>query len=149
MSLRLDPITHVYDLGCSAQRAFEVYARRIGDWWDPRYTTNADTLQSVTIEPRVGGRVFATHADIGEHDWGRVVVWEPGRRLVHTSTLAQTQEHPSTVSVSFIPSGNRCTVKFEHGGWNEHNAADRKKFSDWAVMLDRFAAMADRSEARP
>ncbi|HZM19544.1 MAG TPA: hypothetical protein VFB87_09045, partial [Gaiellaceae bacterium] len=61
---------------CSAQHAFAVYTGRIGEWWDANYSANAETLRAVTIEPRVGGRVFATHEDLGEHDWGEVTVWE-------------------------------------------------------------------------
>jgi hypothetical protein len=51
----------------------------------------------------------------------------------------------------------RCTVRFAHGGWTEANVEARKKFGDWHVMLDRFAALSDsegrvtpeRSRARP
>ena len=32
-------------------------------------------------------------------------------------------------------------VRFRHGGWNEGNAADRHKFTDWRLILDRFAAL--------
>ena len=97
----------------------------------------------MTIEPGVGGRVYSTHSDIGEDDWGEVTVWEPGHRLVHTFTLAQDPEHPSEVAAEFVPSDEGCTVRFAHGGWTEANVAARKKFSDWPVMLDRFAALAD------
>jgi hypothetical protein len=137
------PITHEYALPCSAGEAFEAYTGRIGEWWDPRYTANAETLETVVIEPRVNGRVYARHADIGEDDWGAVTVWEPGRRLVHTFTLAQDPAHPSEVEVEFVPGGEGggCTMRFAHGGWNEANAATRQKFSDWRVMLDRFAAL--------
>jgi hypothetical protein len=40
-------------------------------------------------------------------------------------------------------SGTGCTVRFAHSGWTDANAAVRKKFGDWPVMLDRFAALAD------
>jgi hypothetical protein len=146
MSGSTSPITHEYVLRCSSQHAFDTYTGRIAEWWDPRYTANADTLKAVTIEPRVGGRVYATHGDIGDDDWGEVTVWEPGRRLVHTFTLAQDAAHPSEVAMDFAPGGeqdNGCTVRFAHGGWTEANAAVREKFSDWPVMLDRFAALAD------
>ena len=72
-----------------------------------------------------------------------------GRRLVHTFTLAQDPQHPSEVSVEFVPgegqgeAGTGCTVRFAHGGWTEASAATRKKFGDWPVMLDRFAALAE------
>jgi hypothetical protein len=102
----------------------------------------------VAIEPRVGGRVYATHGDVGEHDWGEVVVWEPGRRLVHTFSLAQDPQHPSEVAVDFVPGGEGgetggCTVRFAHGGWTDANASARAKFGAWPVMLDRFAALAE------
>lgn len=139
------PITYEYPLRCSAEHAFDTYTAGIGEWWDPRYTANAETLQAVTIEPRVGGRVYATHSDMGKDDWGEVTVWEPGRRLVHTFTLAQDAQNPSEVTAEFAPGedGNGCTLRFAHGGWTEANAAVRKKFSDWPVMLDRFVALAD------
>jgi hypothetical protein len=138
------PITHDRVLACSAEQAFATYTGRIGEWWDPRYTANAATLAAVTIEPRVGGRVFATHSDIGDHDWGEVTVWQPGRRVAHTFALAQDRRHPSEVAVQFVArEGAGCEVHFAHGGWTEANVADRKKFGDWPVMLDRFAALAD------
>jgi Activator of Hsp90 ATPase homolog 1-like protein len=137
------PITYERALGCSADEAFAIYTGRIGEWWWPRNTANAETLQAITIEPRVGGRVYATHSDIGEHDWGVVTVWEPGRRLVHTFTLAQDPEHPSEVAADFVPAGESgSTMRFAHGGWTDANAQVRTKFSDWGPMLDRFAALA-------
>jgi uncharacterized protein YndB with AHSA1/START domain len=95
----------------------------------------------VTIEPRLGGRVYATHGDVGEDEWGEVTAWEPGRRLAHTFALAQDPEHPSEVAVEFVADSDRgTTVRFADGGWTESNVAVREKFGDWPVMLERFAA---------
>jgi hypothetical protein len=142
----LYPIAFEYVLICSAEHAFATYTVRIGKWWDPRYTANPETLETVTIEPRVSGRVYAIHSDLGEHDWGEVTVWDSGRRLVHTFSLAQDPEHPTEVAVEFKPAeGGGCMVRFAHGGWTEANVAARRKFGDWRVMLDRFAALADSS----
>jgi hypothetical protein len=139
------PIGYTLRLRCSAEHAFATYAERIGAWWHPRYTANPETLETVTIETRVGGHVYATHRDIGRHDWGEVTVWEPGRRLVHTFTLAQDPQHPSEVRVEMVPdaAGNGCTVRFAHVGWNAANVSARQKFGDWPLLLDRFAALAD------
>lgn len=143
------PIAHRYEVSCSAERAFSVYVNRIGEWWHPTYTANPATLEGVTIEPGAGGRIYATHTDLGDIDWGRVTLWEPPGRLVHTFALAQSQDHPSEVSVSFAPQRAGCRVDFEHGGWNENNALDRAKFSEWPVMLDRFAALANAAPRGP
>ena len=142
MSESLAPIAHEYVLPRPVEDAFETYVARIGEWWDPRYTANPETLEAVTIEPRVGGRVYARHTDIGEDEWGVVTVWEPGRKLVHTFALAQDPAHPSEVSAEFVPDDEAtCTLRFAHGGWNEANAAVRPKFGDWRVILDRYVAL--------
>jgi len=73
-------------------------------------------------------------------------VWEPSRRVVHTFTLAQDPAHPSEVAVEFVPTGEGCTVRFAHGGWNEDNAGVREKFRDWGMLLDRFAALAEQPD---
>ena len=139
----LPAILHERFLRCSAQHAFAVYTGRIGDWWDPNYSANAETLRAVTIEPRVGGRVFATHEDLGEHDWGEVTAWEPGRRFAHTFTLAQDPQAPSEVTVEYSDDKGGCDLRFAHGGWTEANAGDRAKFNDWPVLLERFAELAE------
>ena len=137
------PITAELRLRCSAEHAFTAYTARIGEWWHPRYTANPETLEGVTIEPRVGGRVYATHRDSGEHHWGDVTEWEPGRRLVHTFSLAQDPRHPSEIAVDFVANGEGCAMRFAHGGWTSANAAVKRKFGDWRVLLDRFVSLAE------
>jgi hypothetical protein len=139
-------LAHEVALRCDAAQAFATYVDRIGEWWHPDYTANAETLEAVTIEPRRGGRVYATHRDLGEHDWGTVTSWETGRRLAHTFTLAQDAAYPSEVAVEFYPRAEGgCSVRLEHGGWTAENVAARAKFGDWPVMLERFAALLDRT----
>lgn len=135
-----EPITFELTLACSPRHAFETYTGRIGDWWDPRYTANADTFEGVTVED---GRIVERHRDGAQYEWGSVTVWDPDRRFVHSFALAQDPANPSEVSVEFEPDGDGCRVRFAHGGWNEANAADRKKFGDWPVLLDRYAALAE------
>jgi hypothetical protein len=72
-----DPVIHTYTLGCGVEEAFDAYTRRIGEWWHPTYTADPDTLETVVIEPRRGGRVFARHAGEGELEWGEVTEWDP------------------------------------------------------------------------
>lgn len=139
----MDPIVVEYELRCGPASAFATYTDRIGQWWHPDYTVNPQTLLTVTIEPRVGGRVYATHSVEGEQQWGEVTVWEPGTRLSHTSTLAQVREYPSEITVRFSPRGDGCAFRFEHGGWTEHNIGFRDKFGDWPLILDRYVALAD------
>ena len=102
---------------------------------------NGETLEAVTIEPGPGGRVYATHSDIGEHLWGEVTVWDPPHRLEHSFFLAQDPDHPSRVEVVLVPEEPGRRLRFSHTGWTAANAASRRKFGDWSVMLDRFAGL--------
>jgi hypothetical protein len=137
----LTPLTFERDLRCDTAHAFAVWTTAAGRWWDPRYTASADTFEEVTVEPRVGGRVYASHGDLGEHDWGEVTVWEPGARVVYAFTLAQDPAHPTELDATFTPrTAGGCTLRLTHGGWSEANAEVRARFTDWPVLLDRFVA---------
>ena len=143
--MNLDPIALSYTLTCPPEQAFDAYVRRVGDWWHPDYTASPATLETVVIEPRVGGRVYERHSDGREFQWGEVTVWEPARRLAYTSTLAQSRAHPSEITVRFAPLAGGSSVHFEHGGWNEDNAKDRQKFGDWSLLLDRYTQLANQT----
>lgn len=138
----LSPISFEYRLACSPAEAFATYTDRIGEWWDGRYTANAETFEGVTIEPRSGGRVYERHRGGTEHEWGEVTEWNPAERLVHSFALAQDPAHPSEVAVEFVRVPDGCLVQFEHRGWAEENVHDRRKFGDWPVLLARFASLA-------
>jgi len=138
----LEPIVHVLSLRCSPAAAFYAYAH-IGDWWHPDYTSNAATLVTVVIEPRVGGRVFERHHDGHTVDWGRVTLWAPPRMLAYATHLAQPPETPSEILVMFEATATGCSVHFEHGGWTAANVEQRAKFREWPLLLRRFATVAD------
>lgn len=134
------PIRHEYVLPVTPREAFDAYVERIGQWWNPDYAPSADGYRGLTIEPRVGGRVFFVDAVRGELDWGRVLAIAPGAIVVHTSTLAQDPHHPSRITAQFVPLDEGGTrFEFEHGGWTADNCAERAKFTEWPLILDRYA----------
>jgi hypothetical protein len=124
--MTIEPVREHYDLKSDPVHAFVTYVNRIGEWWHPLYTDGADTFDGVTIAPEVGGNV------------------------VERSNLGQNGGDPTLVRVRFGPApGGGTSVDFEHGGWNETNAADRPKFTDWPLILDRFAQLADEGTVPP
>jgi hypothetical protein len=148
----LEPIRLELTIECSPKNAFDAYTSRIGEWWDPRYTPSPETLEAVTIEPHVTGRVYSTHTGFGEFDWGLITTWEPGRLLVHSFTLAQYPNQPTEVIAMFLDDPvsvsadgvpQRCVLEFEHRGWTEANARFREKFSDWEHILNQFKVFAE------
>ena len=145
--VQLDPIVHEFDLGCDPERAFDAYANEMGRWWLPDYTGNPATFTDVTIDPRLGGQVTERHSDGAEHDWGGVIAWEPGVRLAYTNTLGMNRAWPTIIRVGFTPTDGGTHVRFEHGGWDERNAAERDTFGDWGLLLDRYRRYAETGSA--
>jgi catechol 2,3-dioxygenase-like lactoylglutathione lyase family enzyme len=136
------PIEQRYELTCSPGQAFDTFTRSIDAWWDPHYAPEG--LVRVEIEPHVGGAVVHHMADGTSYGWGKVLVWDRPGHYAQSFTLAQDPEHPSRLELWFEDTEGGCTMRFEHGGWNTGNLADRTRFTEWTVLLDRFAAVAER-----
>jgi uncharacterized protein YndB with AHSA1/START domain len=131
-----------------AERAWRVFAQNMGAWWPRDHHVGSAPLADCVIEPRVGGRWYEVGDDGRECDWGKVLAWDPPRRLV----LAWQLNHQFTydpdlvteVEVTFTVLGpKRTRVDFEHRGLERFgDAADRLRRSmdaGWGRILDAFA----------
>jgi len=103
------------------ERVFEAFTAEIGEWWRPhalfRFTDRADGR--LAIDPRPGGRVTERYPDGGEFQVGRIVEWEPPRRVVLT-WRADTfpPDVDTSVHVRFEDVGGATRVVVEHFGWD-------------------------------
>ncbi len=108
-------------VGAAPKHAFEVFTREIGSWWRPnilfRFTSSAPG--TLAFEPGPGGRFTETQPDGTVFEIGRVMVWEPGRRLVFTWRQDSFGPDQLTeVEVRFEPVGEETRVTVEHRGWD-------------------------------
>ena len=124
-------------------RAFDVFTREIGAWWQPnglfRFTHKSPG--QLKFEPGLGGRLIEILPDGDVFEIGRITAWEPAVRLAFTWRQATFgPEQLTHVDVRFEPVGNQTRVKVEHSGWDtipqEHVA--RHHFPD-AIFLRRHA----------
>jgi len=80
------------------RRAFEVFVDEFGSWWPAEYSWSGETLVRIAIEPRTGGMCV----EVGPHgfrcDWGRVLAYEPPRRLVFSWQIGPTASRCRTPS---------------------------------------------------
>jgi uncharacterized protein YndB with AHSA1/START domain len=135
-----------------ANRAFKVFTRRLGDWWVKEYTwSGPDALESIGIEPGVGGMAY----EIGPHgfraDWGRVLDWQPPRRLVLAWQIGPDRApvpdptRCSVVEARFDPKADGTTlVEVEHRDFDRHGEAAEgyraALTAGWHELLTRYAA---------
>ena len=136
------------------EKAFAVFTESFGTWWPADYHVNPNGYETAFIEPRVGGRWFERAPDGSEYDWGRVLAWDPPRRILLTWQLngdyVFEPDHSSEVEVTFTAvEGGRTQValvhsKFESLTGSETVAATVGGDRGWNTLLSRYeAAMAD------
>ncbi len=128
-------------VAATPERAFAVFARDIGRWWQPnalfQFTPRSPGV--LALEPGLGGAFTETLASGKVFEIGRITAWEPGARLAFTWRQATFQPGQLTeVEVRFEPMGEETRVTVEHRGWDsvpqEHVA--RHGFPE-AVFLRR------------
>jgi uncharacterized protein YndB with AHSA1/START domain len=97
-----------------AATAFRIYAERAAEWLPAEHTFPRGP-ESVTMEPRVGGRFYERGADGAEVTRGTVTEWAPPARLAVTWRIgpgwqpAPDDEHASVIVVEFRPAGPAAT----------------------------------------
>ncbi|HEU5056985.1 MAG TPA: SRPBCC domain-containing protein [Kofleriaceae bacterium] len=108
--------------------AFDVFTREIDLWWrtGPAYRIAGRRRGQLVFEPGLGGRLFETFESRSRNkpeghtiEVGKVIAWEPPRRLALTWRGVNFKPHESTrVEVSFEPSGEGTMVTVVHSGWS-------------------------------
>ena len=106
----------------SAERAYAVFTGSLADWWVREYTwSGPQALAALGIEPRAGGMLYEIGPYGFRNDWGRVLTWDPPRRLVFTWQIGPDRvpvpdpAGASEVEVLFHPEGPELTrVEVEH-----------------------------------
>jgi uncharacterized protein YndB with AHSA1/START domain len=139
------------------ERAFTAFVRDIGLWWRPNalFQFSPGAPGMLRFEQGPGGRFTETYLDGRIFEIGRVLVWEPGSRLVFSWRQASfTPDQATEVEVRFEPVGDETRVTVEHRGWDsvpqQHVA--RHHFPDpvflqrhgewWQTLLGTYRASA-------
>jgi uncharacterized protein YndB with AHSA1/START domain len=156
MAQRIQPaaIVRTVEVEAPVERAFDVFASRMGEWWHKEHSIAAGTTQKdVIVEPRPGGRWYELGMDGSEHPWGHVIAYDPPRRLLLAWQLnrefAFDPELVTEVEVLFEPLGEGTRVRFEHRHLERmgEGAAEQLEAMDggWGMLLDLFRREADRA----
>jgi hypothetical protein len=149
----LGPVVKTIDVRRSAADAFRIFTEETAAWWPLESHTRAlsakgQTTVSITVEPRVGGRVYETLQDGVELDWGVVHAFEPGRLFAMEWRLGRPQG--GEVTVRFEPLTDKsCRVTLTHEHWDrmgDDAAKLRTSYSNgWGkVFEERFGGYANR-----
>jgi uncharacterized protein YndB with AHSA1/START domain len=140
--------TATIEVPCDPVTAFEIFTGDIGTWWkrDSRHWNDPARAVAMRLDPHAGGRFVEVYdAQTGEgFEIGRVLAWEPGKRLVLTWGQASWQPPEVTeVEVRFEAAGHGTRVTVEHSGWDRVRSAGPRPGEGygegWSELLGLYA----------
>jgi uncharacterized protein YndB with AHSA1/START domain len=141
----------------SPARAFDLFTKHLAQWWPKDHHVATSPVVAMTVEPRVGGRVYDSCEDGSECAWGQVTEWDPPSRFVFAWMLTGSWqletdvEKASRVSVTFTAHGDQTRVVLIHTDfWRLSDGG--KGMADtvgapngWQVGLHLFAEFVSRA----
>ncbi|WP_200908740.1 SRPBCC family protein [Caballeronia mineralivorans] len=166
----IEPVIASINVQATPTRAFEFFTAGMSRWWLPTQTVSPsrplihqdDPVAKVVpaIELRVGGRWYERATDGSAFDWGRVLVWEPPKRLVLAWQIDAKWHFDPTllteIEVRFDAQASGATeVNIEHRGLERYGAAATAvrtalaSSEGWSGQLKDFAAALTQSEPKP
>lgn len=135
--------------------AFHLFTEGLTSWWPAEYTWSQGSVVNISIEPRKGGRCTEQGPYGFQCDWGRVLEWEPPKRLVFTWQIGLNREpqpdpaQASTLEIEFEPaSADTTQVSLVHRDISRHGQdADDYLLAlsseyGWPFILHRFVEAA-------
>lgn len=113
----IEPIVVEFEVDAAPAHAFDVWTARSAIWWPRSHTVSGSPELDIVFEPFAGGRVFERSGDGSEHDWGRVVEWEPPHRVAYTWHLFFDPAQATDITVTFEASNRGTRVRLAQTGF--------------------------------
>ena len=139
----IQPVRRAVTVERPLEDAFRVFTEGLDIWWPvATHSITKNAVETVVMEGCADGRLYERTAGGAENDWGRMLVWEPPRRIAFEWQITGT---PTEVEVRFTPEGDRTRVDLEHRGFErlEDGAERRESYNNgWVTVLERYAAAA-------
>jgi uncharacterized protein YndB with AHSA1/START domain len=154
-----EPVRKELLIGATAERAFRAFTDEMGQWWPRTHHIGKAELSDVVVEPRAGGRWYEIGVDGSQCNWGKVLIWDPPRRLVLawqiTAAWSYDPDFLTEVEIQFIAEEPRQTrLKLEHRNIERFGVKAQELWSafdsqgGWTGIISAFAALAEGSGAR-
>lgn len=146
---QIDPIAKHIDVGKPPAEAFVFFVNRFSNWW-PLDTHSVSAMQDqqargIAIEGRVGGRILETGHDGQDIEWGQILVYEPGQRIVLSWHPGHGPDEATEVEFRFSAVGaNSTRIEMEHRNWHRLRETPQKirdgYATGWDNVLDKLAS---------
>lgn len=140
----IEPLVTTFDIDRPVEQVFRIWTVHFARWWPPAHTASGEPDVQVTLEPRLGGRIYERTRAGATHDWGEITTWEPPHRLGYRWHLRRDRADSTDVEIRFRPRGPGTRVEIEHRGWERLGALGpdwrEANRAGWANLLPHFIA---------
>jgi uncharacterized protein YndB with AHSA1/START domain len=155
----IEPIKKSVVAACAPDKAFDIFVNRIDGWW-PKDSHSIAASRStgdkpkVTFECRAGGRIYEVGSDGQIHQWGRVLEFVIGQKLIFSWHVGRPENEASEVEIRFSSAGDKGTlVELEHRNWDcfgDKAQAVRNEYDGgWQFVLGKCFAKAASQTGEP
>jgi uncharacterized protein YndB with AHSA1/START domain len=115
----IPPVKREILVAAGQAKAFQAWTTHHDAWYPRRHHIGKSPMKQAVLECKPGGRWYEIGEDGAECEWGKVLIWEPPRRLILAWQVnGQWQYDPgfvTEVEVNFIPKeGGKTLVTLEH-----------------------------------
>jgi uncharacterized protein YndB with AHSA1/START domain len=139
--MTVDPLVIEFEVGVPPARAVDTWTRQCATWWPASHTISGDP-SAITFEPRAGGRIVEHAPDGDEHEWGRILDWQPPTRLRYLWHLFFDPAEATEIEITFTAVDSSTAVRLEQRGWDRLGEAgpprrDRTRQA-WSTITASF-----------
>lgn len=143
-----DAIRKTVVVRCGVETAFHTWTEQINIWWPKGHSRSGDPATTVLMECQMDGRLYERTPEGVEHEWGKIVVWNPPTHFAYDWYLGSGVEQPTRVDVHFQAHQNGGTgIEVNHRGsefigelWSRNNA---RYDAAWEHVLSAYVAACD------
>jgi hypothetical protein len=132
-------------LACTPEQAFSLFTERASAWWPTALRHTADPCSEIRMI--AGGRFWERATDGHEVELGRVIAWEPARRLILDFYPGTDEQHPTEVVIRFAEENGGTRIVVEHSPKPESAdlwATGAPRFEQaWTLVLEALPGAAD------
>jgi len=149
----IEPVRKNITIDAPQAHVFKIFTDGIDKWWPRDHHIGASPLKQAVLEPKSGGRWYSICQDGTECGTGKVLAWDPPKRVVLawqiTAEWKYDPDFVTEVEVTFTAEGPKKTrVDLEHRNLARYGVAaeaTRAMFDSpgaWEKTLAAFAEAA-------
>ena len=142
----LPPVRKSVVVPLDADAAFDLFVRRLPEWWPLEHRSATESPLSCHVEPEVGGRLYEKLHDGGEAVWGVFRIVESPARAVFSWHPGLPASAATEVEITFTPLPRGTRVDIEHRDWERLGARAemvRGRYDGgWVGVLSCYVALA-------